>query len=118
MIFTGKENVFEQIATNYKKLIETGVLKYGEYLPSCRDLAKELAINPNTVQKAYTLLEEEGYVIKVVKKGVYVSYKKDDINSLDILKEHLKNARSSGVSKEDILNALDDIYGGIENDRD
>lgn len=118
LIFTGKENVFEQIASNYKKLIETGVLKYGEYLPSCRDLAKELAINPNTVQKAYTLLEEEGYVIKVVKKGVYVSYKKDDINSLDILKEHLKNARSSGVSKEDILNALDDIYGGIENDRD
>ncbi len=117
MIFTGKENVFEQIATNYKKLIETGVLKYGEYLPSCRDLAKELAINPNTVQKAYTLLEEEGYVTKVVKKGVYVSYKKDDFNPLDVIKEHIKNAKDSGLTREDIINLTNDIYGGIDNDR-
>ncbi len=113
MIFTGKENVFEQIASNYKKLIENGILKYGEYLPSCRDLAKELAINPNTVQKAYTLLEEEGYVTKVIKKGVYVSYKKDE-ESLDHVKEYLKNIAKSGVSKEDIISIIDDIYGGID----
>ena len=117
MIFSGKENVFEQIANNYKKLISTGVLKYGEYLPSCRDLARELGINPNTVQKAYTLLEDDGYVTKVVKKGVFVSYGNDNNVLVDSFKESVNNLLSSGYKKEEIIELVNSVCEGEKNDR-
>ena len=117
MIFSGKENVFEQIANNYKKLITSGALKYGEYLPSCRDLARESGINPNTVVKAYTLLEEEGYVTKVVKKGVYVSYGGNEDNHLKEFKEQVKSLASQGYKKEEIIEAVDEVFGGLKDDR-
>ena len=114
MIFTGKENVFEQIASNYKKLIENGILKYGEDLPSCRDLAKELAINPNTVQKAYTMLEEKGFVTKVLKKGVYVSYLENN-DPLKDFKDYAKKLNDDGFSKQELKDAIDLAIGGEEN---
>ena len=74
MFLNGKNSIFEQIVENYKKLIVTGTITSGEYLPSCRELAKELGINPNTVARAYSKLEEEKYVTILPKKGAYVSY--------------------------------------------
>lgn len=117
MLFNNNGNVFEQIANNYIKLIETKAIKEGEYLPSCRDLAKEYGINPNTVQKAYTLLEEKGYVVKVLKKGVYVSYSND--NKLeDELKQDILKYKNSGLSKEEIMNIVEEVYGGDNNAKD
>lgn len=117
MLFNNNGNVFEQIANNYIRLIETKAIKEGEYLPSCRDLAKSLGINPNTVQKAYTLLEEKGYVVKVLKKGVYVSYSSN--NKLeDELKKELIKYKNSGISKTDAIKLLEEVYGGDSNDKD
>jgi len=116
MIFNNNGNVFEQLANNYIRMIENNVLKEGEYLPSCRDLAKELGINPNTVQKAYTYLEEKGYVTKVLKKGVYVSYKKDNDSNNNIYKEEIRKIKDSGISKEEIIKIIDEVYGGEKND--
>ena len=116
MIFNGKENVFEQIANNYKKLIINGVIKYGEYLPSCRELAKELGINPNTVQKAYTLLEDNGYVTKVIKKGVFVSYNSMENNIYLDFKKSLDEFKNKGLSKLDAINILNEAYGGDTDD--
>ena len=66
---TGKENVYEQIVNEYKRYIEMNVYRYDEKLPTCRDLAKQLGVNPNTVSKAYTKLEELGYIKAIPKKG-------------------------------------------------
>ena len=116
MIFNNTGNVFEQIANNYIKMIETGVIKEGEYLPSCRDLAKDLGINPNTAQRAYTLLEEKGYVTKVLKKGVYVSYSNKN-NPINEFKLDVKKYKDMGITKDDLLSAIDTVYGGDTDDK-
>ena len=61
--------IYEQIKNGLKRLIVTGALKEGDKLPSVRSLATELAINPNTIQKAYNELENEGYIYSVPGKG-------------------------------------------------
>lgn len=71
---TGKRSVYLEIAEEYKRFIRLGVLSDGDKLPSVRALAVELGINPNTVERAYTLLESEGYIRTIVKKGAYVDY--------------------------------------------
>ena len=111
IVLKGNINVFEQIVNNYKKLISTGVLKDGEFLPSCRELAKELGVNPNTVAKAYKRLEDDGYATSVLKKGYYVSYGKDNSKSIDNFKEHLAKLKSEGITLDEINNAINDIYG-------
>lgn len=116
MVLNGKNSIFEQIVENYTRLITSGVLKNGEYLPSCRELAKELGINPNTVSKAYTMLEGDGYITVLPKKGAYVSFgneKNDDNNSL---KDSLNDLKKAGFTKEEVLKAIDDVFGVGEND--
>ncbi|MFR1982737.1 MAG: GntR family transcriptional regulator [Christensenellaceae bacterium] len=56
----GKQNVYQNIVEEYKRLIGFGAMKYGERLPSVRALALELGVNPNTVERAYSALEEQG----------------------------------------------------------
>ena len=118
MILNGGENVFEQLANNYKKLIEAGVIKTGEYLPSCREVAKEFGVNPNTVLKAYTLLEEDGYVTKVLKKGVYVSYNenKNVIKAPPEFKEMVEKLKEEKIEKDELVSIINLVYGGEKND--
>ena len=68
--------IYEQIKNGLKRLIVTGALKEGDKLPSVRSLATELAINPNTIQKAYNELENEGYIYSVPGKGSFASGKR------------------------------------------
>ena len=65
--------IYEQVKDGLRKLIVTGVLGEGEKLPSVRSLASSLAINPNTIQKAYEALEAEGYVYSVPGKGSFAA---------------------------------------------
>ena len=111
VILKGKDNIFEQIVSNYKKLIVSGVIKNGEFLPSCRELAKELGINPNTVSKAYNVLESDGFVTAVLKKGVYVSYNEKKEDKSSELIEHLKMLKEMGYSKGEIEESLNIVYG-------
>ncbi len=64
--------LYEQVRDGLRKLMVTGVLQPGDKLPSVRSLAMELAINPNTIQRAYGQLEAEGYVVSVSGKGTFV----------------------------------------------
>ncbi len=65
--------IYEQIRENIKKQIISGVLKPDDRLPSVRELATKLIINPNTIQRAYHELENEGYIYKIAGKGTFVS---------------------------------------------
>ena len=65
--------IYEQVRDGLRKLMVTGVMQEGEKLPSVRALAATLAINPNTIQKAYEALEAEGYVYSVAGKGSFVA---------------------------------------------
>lgn len=64
--------IYQQICDEFVKLIIKNVLGEGEQLPSVRELAMQLQMNPNTIQKAYKCLESEGYVVPRQGKGSYV----------------------------------------------
>lgn len=70
--YKSRKPIYEQIIDNIKSLIVSGVLKRDEQLPSVRQMAQELAINPNTIQKAYTELEREGITYSLKGRGSFV----------------------------------------------
>ena len=104
----GKDNVYEQIVNEYKKYIELNVYRYDEKLPTCRDLAKQLGVNPNTVSKAYTRLEELGYIKAIPKKGVYVIYN-SNIDPHDKIKETIESIKND-INYDDLINIIKEIY--------
>ena len=63
----------QQVRDGLRRLMLSGVLQAGDQLPSVRKLATELAINPNTIQRAYAQLEAEGYVYSVAARGSFVA---------------------------------------------
>ena len=65
--------IYEQVRDGLRHLVVTGALQAGDKLPSVRALASSLAINPNTIQRAYEALEAEGYLYSVPGKGSFVS---------------------------------------------
>ena len=65
--------IYEQIQTELRRLMLTGALPPGSRLPSVRELAGQLAINPNTIQRAYRELESDGYILSVAGKGSFVA---------------------------------------------
>ena len=64
--------IYEQVRDGLRRLLLTGILRPGDKLPSVRSLAVDLAINPNTIQRAYGELEAEGYIVSVAGKGTFV----------------------------------------------
>ena len=64
--------IYLQIVENYRLQIRSGILEDGEKLPSVRELATQLAINPNTIARAYRELEAEGWIATVAGKGCFV----------------------------------------------
>ena len=66
--------IYAQIIDGFREQIITGVLQPGEKLPSVRELATELTINPNTIQRSYRQLEAEGWVATVPGKGCFVCH--------------------------------------------
>ena len=64
--------IYEQVRDGLRRLIVSGAIADGEKLPSVRALASQLAINPNTIQRAYRELETEGYICSVAGRGSYV----------------------------------------------
>jgi len=75
--------IYLQVAEGYKRLILSGVIGENERLPSVRELASKLAINPNTIQRAYRELEVEGYVGSSPGKGVFAT-SGDSLRARDI----------------------------------
>ena len=67
--------LYEQISTQIKALIINGTLQEGELLPSVRALAQELGVSMITTRRAYTELEQEGYVFTAPAKGTFVSHR-------------------------------------------
>ena len=61
--------IYEQVRDNLRRLMVSGAIQEGEKLPSVRSLASNLAINPNTIQRAYESLETEGYVYSIPGQG-------------------------------------------------
>ena len=65
--------IYEQVKDAFRRLIISGALSPEEKLPSVRELAGQLVINPNTIQRAYRELEADGYILSVAGKGSFVA---------------------------------------------
>ena len=65
--------LYQQVKDNLRRMMLTGLLPPDEKLPSVRSLATQLAINPNTIQRAYSELEVEGYIYSVPGKGSFAA---------------------------------------------
>lgn len=115
-----REPIYTQLEKNIIKYINLGIYEKDSMLPSVRNLALELGINPNTVSKAYKSLEQRGVVYTVAGKGVFVNGKKDLDNiqkvATDELKTVLKDAKNIGVDKASIINLVNELWGDEEND--
>ena len=93
--FRDARPIYEQISDYYKQLILSGVMAQDEQMPSVRNLAVELATNPNTIQKAYAELIRDGFVYTVKGRGNFVAggqglleQKKDELKSTLVKTRH------------------------------
>lgn len=99
--------MYEQVRDGFRRLIIQGLLAVDEKLPSVRELAGSLAINPNTIQRAYRQLEAEGYIYVIAGKGSFVagvpekeSVRKEEL--LEKLSEILEELYYLNVSEEEL----------------
>ena len=99
--------IYTQIFDGFREQILSGVLRQGDKLPSVRELATQLTINPNTIQRAYRELEAQGWIATVPGKGCFVCgapYLQEDAaglwKELDALVQKMKE---KGITEEEIL---------------
>ncbi len=110
--------IFEQIVNSVRDLVIKGLLKPDEHLPSVRALAAELAINPNTIQKAYGELERQGVIYSLAGRGNFVA---SDISAikdahreelLESLKKSAVAAAEYGIGEDDIIESVKAVIKG------
>ncbi len=107
--------IFEQLYNNVVRLISLGVLAPNDKLPPVRTLATKLSVNPNTVSKAYKLLESDGYICSAVGKGSFVSPDLSVKNAekdaaLKGLETELKKCASLGATKDEVFEIVDKVF--------
>lgn len=106
--YRDKRPLYEQVTEKLAQLIICGALESNAKLPSVRTLAMELSINPNTIQRAYAQLEQDGYIYTVVGRGNYVTdvhewqkgYQKAAAAELE---GSLQKAKTAGLPLEEVL---------------
>lgn len=114
--------IYEQIKEQIIMLINTGVYKPGDQLPSIRSLSKELNINVNTIKRAFSELEEDKVVVSIQGKGVFVAQnpignKRIVEGAIDNIRMTIVSGKAKGVSREDLNTLIDEIYeAGDTND--
>lgn len=107
------EPIYSQVVGQISRAIAQGLITPGEKLPAVRNLAAELVINPNTVARAYTILEQQGLVTTKTGSGTYASdprLRDKDVRQLNILNDRVDNiitqALNLGLRNEEIVELL------------
>ena len=111
------KSIYEQIYEEFVRLIISKVLNPDEKLPSVRELASIIRINPNTIQKAYKMLENDNYIYSLKGKGNFVKnydelYKVYLKNIEDELKKSIKTLKKLNITDNEILSMVNTILKG------
>jgi len=115
--------IYEQIKDGLRRLVVTGAVKKDEKLPSVRELATSLSINPNTIQKAYRELEQEGYIYTIAGKGSYAAERGfvASVRSEELMKEFdeiVKELLYLCEDKDVLIKRIEELAkGGTKDDR-
>lgn len=113
--YQDRRPIYEQIAEKFQMLIIKGALPPDTQLPSVRKLAMELSINPNTIQRAYTQLEQQGFIYPVKGRGNFVSpdlqavQKEKEMYYRD-LKDVILKGKNMGIPQEELVNKIEVFY--------
>ncbi len=112
-----RKTISEQIVDGIKELIVSGVMLPGEKMLSVREMAGQITVNPNTVQKAYRTLEQQGFIFTAQGRGTFVSNKDDIVVSeKEISKARAHVAESLdklyflGLSKDESRKIVDELF--------
>lgn len=114
--YRDKRPIYEQIVEKMEQLIVSGGLEPLTKMPSVRSLAMELSVNPNTVQRAYAQLEQDGYLYTISGRGSFVTDAGEWRESrqgkiLQEWQEITLKAKEAGLSQEELAEKLQQIYG-------
>lgn len=109
--------IYEQIKEGLRKLVISGALSANEKLPSVREMASMLAINPNTILRAYRELESDGYIYTVAGKGTFVAERKEifDTRQSELLEEFdeiVSELLFLSVKKDNLIGRVDSLAEG------
>ncbi|WP_423800550.1 GntR family transcriptional regulator [Neobacillus sp. SAB-20_R2A] len=110
-----RKPIYEQLVDKMKELIMNELLKPDEQLPSVRQLATELSINPNTIQKAYRELETQGFIYSLKGKGSFVNpnQKAIDKEKITEMKKELEKlileALYLGIPAQELISLIQDL---------
>ena len=107
--------IYEQVKDGLRRLMVTGVLAPGEKLPSVRSLAMDLAINPNTIQRAYMQLEQEGLIYPVKGTGNFIAdseevRKLSKASYIKELKTLIQKGKAMGMEAEELIYIIRECY--------
>ena len=105
--------IYEQVRDGLRHLVVTGAIGQGEAFPSVRSMAASLAINPNTIQRAYAELEAEGFLYSVPGKGSFAALPPEPLEArrrelLQKLHELIAELRCLRFSNEEIITAVEE----------
>ncbi len=117
--YRDRKPIYEQIVEKFQMLIIKGGLEPDTQMPSVRSLATELSINPNTIQKAYSLLEQQGFIYPVKGRGNFVSGNQALVEQrknvfLQKLKTLIKEGKEMGISEEICVAKTAEFYEEVE----
>ena len=116
---TGRTPIYEQICKSICSEISNGILNENDRIPAARVLAKQLGLNPNTVAKAYGILERDGIIYSVAGKGCFVA--EHNGKALEKLTEDFaekaREALSAGVSINTLQKILDEEKRKLEGEK-
>ena len=119
--FNSDEAIYVQLCNQIIMGIATEQLKVGETLPSVRQLADTIGINMHTVNKAYSLLRQEGFVTIDRRRGAVISIDVNKRKALEELKQNLMVALAKGccksVSREEVHQLIDEIFDEYDENR-
>ena len=110
--YTSRIPIYEQIVNEIEKFVALGILKEKEQIPSIRELASTLGINPNTVKKAYSILENRNVITSLSTKGTFIKesaslVKEQTIdNYINEIKNIMDKLSKLGLSKEEIIKRI------------
>lgn len=119
--FNSDEAIYLQLRNQIILGIATSKFQEGEQLPSVRQLAEEIGINMHTVNKAYTVLKQEGYVKVDRRKGAVIAVDEDRMKTISQLREELQvllaKSICKNISRDEVHALIDEIYedyGGLK----
>lgn len=118
--FNSEEAIYMQLTNQIIMGIATARLREGDTLPSVRQLAETIGINMHTVNKAYSLLRQEGFVTIDRRRGAVICIDADKVRALQEMKENLMVALARGccrsVSREEVHQLIDEIFDEYSSD--